>query len=230
MDNPKIDVVIPCFCNLHFINDAIASLLSQTYPNWKCVVVDDGMCNADAALLNQLIPPDPRISILHKVHEGVSATRNRGFSQGEAPYLVSLDSDDLFAPTYFERAIEVLIESTDVKIVYGRVQLIGNEQTELDRGEPHHAALQRFNMIVSSAMFRRKDYERVRGYDPEIHLFEDWDLWLSILTGGGTVRRLPTFEIYYRKHCGSTTANITREDWVNGKRYVMQKHAGSLDV
>src|SRR5690606_27610853 len=74
---PDVTVVIPCFDQGHFVEDAIYSVFAQTHPSWEIVVVDDGSTDPDTvAALGRL--DFPRLRLVRQDNQGLPGARNTG--------------------------------------------------------------------------------------------------------------------------------------------------------
>lgn len=95
---PLISIIIPTYNRAHLIGETIASIQSQTYTHWECVIVDDGSTDDTEQLILSYIKNDARISYYKKpddLPKGPSAARNYGFSKSKGAYINWFDSDDL---------------------------------------------------------------------------------------------------------------------------------------
>ena len=117
--NPKISVIIPAYNAENTIKQCVQSVLDNTFTNFEIVVVDDGSKDNTAKIVKDLSSFDNRIRLIQKQNEGVSATRNRGIQEANAPYIMFLDSDDTYEPTCCEKANNTIeIEKTDI-VMFG---------------------------------------------------------------------------------------------------------------
>lgn len=103
----KVGVVIPAYNSERFLADAIRSLQSQTFRDWKAVVVDDGSTDRSAAVAEETAAGEGRIALVRQDNRGVCAARNRGFEElgGSCEYVSFLDGDDLWLPDALERLL-----------------------------------------------------------------------------------------------------------------------------
>jgi glycosyltransferase involved in cell wall biosynthesis len=122
--DPQITVVTPVFRAERFIAAAVRSVLAQTYPNWRMVVISDDERDYQALLAAEGLA-DPRLSFLSTgtVGAGASRARNLALDRIETPYLAILDADDRFKPTKLELAVAAL---ADYPIVSSALELMND--------------------------------------------------------------------------------------------------------
>ena len=89
-------IIIPVYKTEKFINDCVKSVLSQSFTDYECILVDDGSPDDCPLLCDELSKKDNRIKVIHKENGGPSDARNVGMLQAAGKYFVFLDSDDLF--------------------------------------------------------------------------------------------------------------------------------------
>src|SRR4051812_13487686 len=108
MSNPSpslISVIVPCYNSARFLKETLNSLLAQTYQNWECIVVDNGSTDDTKKIAGEFEKKDPRFTCMVQPTRGVSAARNFGIAHSKGKYILPLDSDDLIAPAYIEKAV-----------------------------------------------------------------------------------------------------------------------------
>src|SRR6185503_3763377 len=104
---PKVAVIVTCHNLGQYLDEAVASVLAQTYQDFEIVIVDDGSTDATTrALLADYRRPGTRV--IHSAHAGFSAARNPAIANSIAAYLCALDADDRLEPTCFEKAVPIL--------------------------------------------------------------------------------------------------------------------------
>ncbi len=96
-------VIIPVYNGERFIEQALDSVLRQSYDKWEIVVVNDGSTDSTGKILHKY-KDDSRFCIVTQENGGVSAARNAGIQAARYPYLAFLDADD----TWYENHLEVL--------------------------------------------------------------------------------------------------------------------------
>lgn len=119
--SPSVSVIIPTHNRPELLLEAIESLLQQTRSNWEMIVVDD------ASIIPVEIFDDPRIRVVrHEWAKGGAASKNTGIALARAPVLAFLDDDDLYAPSYLERALGVLVRYPDLDTIFMGVSWFGS--------------------------------------------------------------------------------------------------------
>lgn len=105
----KVSVIIPCYNNAAFVGKAVDSLLSQTFPDFEAIIIDDGSTDNTLIAAKDAALGDPRFYFASADHGGVSAARNLGIGIAKGEYIMFLDSDDALSAD----AIEKLVEAAD---------------------------------------------------------------------------------------------------------------------
>jgi glycosyltransferase involved in cell wall biosynthesis len=126
-DKPLVSVIIIFLNAERFIDEAIESVLGQTYKNWELLLVDDGSTdNSTAIALRFAKQGAERVHYLeHSGHEnrGMSASRNLGIRHARGEYIGFLDADDVWLPHKLERQVEILNAHHEAGMIYGSPQL-----------------------------------------------------------------------------------------------------------
>jgi glycosyltransferase involved in cell wall biosynthesis len=203
-NQPLVSIVIPCYNDWQYVEQAVNSALNQTYLNKEVIVVDDGSNAKTKKILKRL---EPRITkLITQENQGQSKARNVGIEASKGEYILVLDSDDYFEPSFCEKAILSLRDSK-VKLVTSFVKRFNNFNSY--DFYPKGGNLRDFlinNQATGSAMFRKKDCISVEGYDETMRFgFEDWEFYIRLLKDGGTAFVIPEFLFNYRAKENSTT-------------------------
>lgn len=220
----KISIIIPCYNQGEYIEEALASVARQTIADYEIVVVDDGSTdNATRRLLEQLSMPKTRV--IRTTNQGLAAARNNGIREAAGKYILPLDADDRIAPAYLEKAAAILETRPEVGIVYCQAELFGEQQGPWNMPPYSLEQMLLDNLIFCSAMFRKKDWERAGGYDEEmVYGWEDYDFWLSLIESGAEVCQIPEVLFYYRVAANSMVRSKSREQKVEMFARIFSKH------
>ena len=96
----EINIIIPVYNAAETLQKCVDSVLTQTFGNWKLILVDDGSDDGSLSLCRQYSEKDSRIVVLEQEHKGVSAARNLALSRAKGKYVCFIDSDDFVEPNY----------------------------------------------------------------------------------------------------------------------------------
>ncbi|MEW6127537.1 MAG: glycosyltransferase [Acidobacteriota bacterium] len=189
---PKVvSVIIPCYNHAGFLQEAIDSVLQQTYKDFEILVIDDGSTDKTSAIAASF----SAVRYVYQNNQGLSAARNRGISESLGEFLVFLDADDRLLPKALEIGVKALSLRPDCAFVYGRSQYINDKGKHIPVNYPepvltdHYLALLHSNHIWMPAqvMYRSKVFDEVRGFNPSISAAADYELYLRI------TRRFPVY-------------------------------------
>lgn len=194
----RVAVIIAAYNFEEFVGDALESVRAQTFPDWECVIVDDGSTDGTAVVGDRYAAMDPRIRCIRQPNRGVSAARNAALRATTAEYVQFLDADDRLEPWKLQAHVQYLDAHPDTAIVFGNVVYFRTKAPEHalmsqygklskpvldDRVHGSANALQKlehFNFLhIASALSRRVDIERSGGFGETIHGAEDYDLWVK---------------------------------------------------
>jgi glycosyltransferase involved in cell wall biosynthesis len=225
-------IVIPCYNQGRFLDDAITSALAQTRQPREIIVVNDASTDAETVKILSTRTWGDSVKILHNPSNlGRAGARNAGIKQATASCILPLDADDKISPTYLEHGVAVLQQRPEVGIVCGDTFLFGTRTGKANFGEFSKWRMSVDNCIVSAALFRKADWERAGGYCAEFNDgLEDWDFYLSLLEAGAEFHHLGETVLYYRQHPDSVTHKLRRNAAVRNRLYriLWTRHAKYL--
>lgn len=205
----KVSIIIACYNDLDIVV-AVKSAYNQTYSNKEVIVVDDG---SDLKTVEAIESVKDYIDVLIiQKNQGQSIARNNGIKKSNGEYILNLDSDDFFEPTFCEKAVEVMKRDSDVKIVTCQAKRFTRKGI-IDIYIPAGGNYKNFlisNSALGSSMFLKADWEVCGGYETILPIlgFEDWEFYLNILKGGGRAEVLEEVLFNYQVGKNSTTARI----------------------
>lgn len=224
-----ISVVIPCYNQGEYLSETLDSVLSQTFQDWECIIVNDGSSDNTESVAKSYAEKDKRFIYLTQPNSGQGAARNNGIAAAHSEFILPLDSDDLLAPDYMKLALEQFRTFPETKLCYGRADFIGNAKGEWVLPEYSYDTLLKGNCIFCSCIFRKKDFEVTGGYCTERGFFlEDYDMLLSLLKPGDKVYRIPEIIFHYRIHDKTTTSRL-HNDLDNQYMKLQERHRDIYD-
>ena len=104
----KVSIIIPTFNSSKHIKATLDSVLSQTYTNWECILVDDGSIDLTETISINYQEKDQRFQLYKRPEDlpkGPSSARNYGVTKAKGDFLIFLDADDLLATTCLENRV-----------------------------------------------------------------------------------------------------------------------------
>ncbi len=210
----RVAVVIPCYQQAEFLPDTVASVCAQTYRDLEIVIVDDGSPDDTAGVAERLIAAHPgrQIRLLRHANQGLAASRNAGIAASDAEYVLPLDADDLIDPGFVEDLVRVLEARPDVSIAYGSLRYFGEIEEQHTPSGYDFARICHGNLFPCTALFRRRAWEEVGGYDQAFTAYEDWDFWLSCGEYGHLGALVPRPVFYYRRRPASMLSEAHTRD------------------
>ncbi|MBU3822740.1 glycosyltransferase family 2 protein [Flavobacteriaceae bacterium XHP0103] len=222
--NVLVSFVIPCYNDAQYIEQSVNSALNQTYKPIEVIVVDDGSDEETKKVLKTL---EPKITkLITQDNQGQSTARNAGINEANGDFIVTLDSDDFFEPTFCEKALDAFMDNTEVKLVSCYTYLLyenGNKEVFKTAGGKLPSFLCK-NHALGSAMFRKKDWEFCGRYDENMTFgYEDWEFYIRLLTNGGYAVSIKEPLYTYRKR-NNTTTNKANEKKYELLKYIYLKH------
>ncbi len=221
---PKVSIIIPCFNLGKYLNEAVESVLAQTFQDFELIVVNDGSTDKKT---NQIINEfnNSRVKVIHTTNQGLSGARNTGISQSEGEYILPLDADDKIAPTYLEKAVKVLDQNNNIGIVYCEAVFFGEKQGKWVLPEYSFPEILKHNVIFSSSLFRKSDWQKVNGYNLNmIYGWEDYDFWLSIIELKREVFKIPEILFFYRSRLDSMNNCMKNEHRLYSYKQIFKNH------
>ncbi len=220
----RVSVIIPCFNQGHFVDEAVHSVLAQTFRDFEIIIVNDGSTDEET---RQILAgyEQEKTRVIHTENQGLAAARNNGIKEAAGEYILPLDADDRIGRTYLEQAVQQLDSRPELAIVYCRAQLFGAVETEWQLPEFSLAEMLRDNVIFCSAFFRRTAWQETGGYDLTLRQgWEDYDFWLTLLERGGQVYRIPEVLFHYRVAAESMVRARPRRHKVETFARIFRKH------
>ncbi|MDR6846418.1 glycosyltransferase family A protein [Flavobacterium granuli] len=221
-----VSIIIPCYNQAQYLEEALQSVFDQTYVQWECIIVNDGSPDNTEIIAKEWIIKDNRFKYLSQENGGVSSARNLGISNSNGEFILPLDADDKISKDYIDLAISAFKENSSLKLVYCKAEKFGDEVGlwNLNFFSLYNLSIK--NVIFCSALFRKNDWELVGGYDVNMtHGVEDWEFWIALLKEGGQVKCLDSIGFYYRVKKVSRQKLFDDNKYNYSINYISIKHA-----
>lgn len=239
MDRKLVSIIVPCYNQGGFLEETLKSVLEQTYLQWECIIVNDGSIDNTHSVANKFCEKDKRFRYYYQENQGVVAARNNAIRSSQGEYILPLDGDDIIDSTYVEKAVKILQSNDIIKIVYCDAEFFGRKQGRWQLPPFSMENMLADNCIFCTALFRRCDYDKTIGYNPNMKGgLEDWDFWLSLLESGGMVHKIDEVLFYYRIRTNSRNNSINEEKasylrynlWANHKNLYAKYYMNPIET
>jgi glycosyltransferase involved in cell wall biosynthesis len=225
---PCVSVLIPVYNRAGTVGRAIRSVLSQTFENWELLIIDDGSTDGTPGVVADF--RDPRLHYYRlDPNRGHCAARNYGIDLARGTYVSFLDSDDEWFPEKLAREVAAFKTGGDaLGMVYCGKELFDPEGRLLLQRLPTFEG-EVFRQLLASDFIgscsrvavRRSILAAEGGFDENLPIYDDWDLWLRVAKVA-KVASVPA--VLVRRHIGGSQLSGSLMRIFDGRRRVVEKH------
>lgn len=201
---PFISVLMPVFNGEQFLNEAINSILKQTYKNFEFIIINNGSEDNTEQIIKSY--SDKRIKYYYKKNTGLVDALNFGVELCTGEWIARFDSDDVA----YQNRLEIQIKHIDTETVLigsgvDTIDENGVVISKLNQMPLHHNSIidnilnGRASIIHPTVLIRKEMLVSVEGYNKLFEYAEDINLWLCI-SKTGKIKNIATSLIKLRKH------------------------------
>ncbi|WP_213876509.1 glycosyltransferase family 2 protein [Pseudomonas sp. dw_358] len=203
---PLVSIIAPCYNGEKYLEEALAGIYSQTYPNLEVIIVDDGSVDGSWALLERL-QQVYGFQLYRQKNQGVSAALNHGLRYAQGKYVATPDLDDIMLPESVAVRVAFMEEHPETGICAGNSKYIDSEGKVLKEEKRRVASRYDFAETLAdarvcgapSALYRMEALKAAAFYDPFIQV-QDFQITLRITHAGYFVDAIPILITLYRRH------------------------------
>jgi len=189
-----VSVIIPTYNRAVFLNQAIESVLNQTYKDFELIIVDDGSTDDTKKIVGNF--EDPRIEYIYQQNQKLPSARNTGAKSASGKYLAFLDDDDLFSSEKLKIQTDLLELDNSIGLIAGGWQLIDIDENLIQEYIPSieddidlSNVLNKGLAPIHAIMLSRDWFETVNGFDISLKACEDLDLWYRLCLAGCKMKK-----------------------------------------
>ena len=229
---PLISVVIPCYNQGRFLQEAIRSVGPSTSRPTEIIVVDDGSTDDTQTVAVRF----PEVVYRFQPNRGIASARNAGLHESRGEFIVFLDADDMLAPGALDTGVAALEANPDCVFTTGRCVMMDAagilqetpQQSRLTCGAYDELLRHNYIWMPAMAMFRTSVVKEVGGFNTDEAAAADYDLYLRI------ARRWPGYDhagivAYYRQHDASMSTSPARMLRETLRVHDRERSSGVLD-
>ncbi|MCS7045875.1 MAG: glycosyltransferase family 2 protein, partial [Gemmataceae bacterium] len=210
---PLVSVCVPYFNLGNYLEETLASVAAQTYPNLEVIVINDGSTDAEsAAVFQRMRTTYPQFRYLEQANAGIGATRNRGLHESRGRYFLPVDADNILRPDMVERLVRGLEANAAIAalscyfLAFSDVAKAGAScparsitYAVKPTGGPRVLGCWQNVYGDASALFRTETLRSIGGFTTDRDTsFEDWETFVRLVNAGFRVDVVPDFLFYYR--------------------------------
>jgi len=197
-DKTLVSVIMPCYNDGQYLEEAIRSVEEQTYANVELIIIDDGSDDVATQRVTKKLEEEGH-RIIHTNHVGPSAARNIGIDKAKGELILPLDADDKIDATYIEKAVAVFEQDETVGAVYCYADLFGERSGRWELPDYSFEAMLLDNVVFVTTVFRKSDWKGVGGFSEKMKYgMEDYDFFLSLLSKNKKFIQIPEILFHYR--------------------------------
>jgi hypothetical protein len=210
-----VSIIVPCYNQSQFLDEALQSVFDQTYTNWECIIVNDDSPDNTEEVAKKWVEKDSRFVYLYMENGGVSAARNLGLDIATGDYVQFLDADDCLHHLKFEKSLELVKKHNADLIISNYVVFNGDK----DKIIPTRFKLQEdyfnfqsvvfkwefeYTIPIHCALFNVKYFEDFR-FSIDLKVNEDWIMWITVFRRNPSTQFINKPFALYRDHVDSVT-------------------------
>jgi glycosyltransferase involved in cell wall biosynthesis len=211
---PAVSVVLPVFNGGEFLEEAVRSILTQTFHDFELIAIDDGSTDATLQILQGLKRQDARVFVVSRENLGLVATLNQGVQMARGTWIARMDADDIAEPTRLERQIKWL-DQTGADICGSWVKLFGRSDGRILKHPQFDSAIKAELLFGSSfahpTVVMRRELAKHFPYDADWDSCEDYELWCRAALFGWRMTNVPESLLRYRQHNNQVSSALAKK-------------------
>jgi glycosyltransferase involved in cell wall biosynthesis len=234
---PLVSVIIPCYNVSAYIEEALFSVLKQTYDALEIIVVDNNSTDDTVEKIKRMQADYPGIQLLTETSKGASFARNKGLVIAKGKYIQFLDADDLLLPGKIEAQVSLAESSGKNSAVvvgdYKRRSTSGSEAPhKAEKSDPWLALMATKLGITSANLFNREALLDVNGWNANLGSSQEYELMFRLMRKNGEVLFCENSDTIIRdRESGSISLENRAANWerycqlrAEMLEYIISKH------
>jgi glycosyltransferase involved in cell wall biosynthesis len=214
---PIISVILPFYNAELFIEEAIESILNQSFLDFELILIDNNSTDNSLLIAEEFQKQDSRIILINEKRQAVTFAFNKGLSISKGDYIVRMDADDISHSDRLQNQYNFLQENKDVEVVSCKVRL----KSDIDNNKGFKRYVDWINSVMSyeeiqlakyiespivnpSVMLRKSVFEKYGTYRNG-DFPEDYEFWLRLLSKNVIINKLPEYLFTWRDSAGRLT-------------------------
>lgn len=189
MDTPLVTVICLCYNHDRFVEEAIVSVINQTYCAVQIIVIDDCSEDNSPSIIQKIAFDYPHIEVILLPHNlGNCKAFNLAFQSAKGKYMIDFATDDVMLPHRIEKQVAFFeMQQENVGVIFSNAALISESGKHLGQhadtnavvpqGDVFTSILRRYFICPPTMMFKKQVFDTLGGYDESL-AYEDFDFWV----------------------------------------------------
>jgi glycosyltransferase involved in cell wall biosynthesis len=202
MQSPTISVIMPVHNTAKYLNEAIDSVLNQTFTDFEFIIIDDGSTDGSKDIIKSY--NDERIILIeNESNKGIVFCLNHALSIANGQFIARMDSDDISNPNRLQIQYSFMVNNHEIVLLGSSYQILGSNDTKSfpTTHEDIEMALLIGNPFCHPTVIMRRSFliKHSLTYNEKFEFAEDYFLWTEIIKLG-KVANLSDILLSYRHH------------------------------
>lgn len=211
----KISIIMPSFNQGDFVEEAIKSVIFQSYTNWELIFIDGGSKDNTLKIVSKY--KSHFTHIISESDEGQSDAIDKGISLASGDLITWLNTDDILLPDALRNVVQTANKSPHTEWFLGGVVWFNNSYNFLRcrNGEKYNTLTPRFGVLTASgpsAFFTPSLYRRAGGINKDLHFQMDTELWWKFILLGARFARVTGYTWALRLHADAKVSGQLFKD------------------
>ena len=214
---------MPCYNKAEYVEEAIESVLKQTYNNIEIIVVNDGSTDNSSEVIKSISDRNENIIFFdEKENRGVVWARNFGIAKATGEFILPLDADDTIQPTFIEKAVRILERNS--KMVISCKNVFDKDANDNKGLIDTQKIVLGDEIFVCTSMFRKTDFEEVGGYKEIFNKIgcEDFELYVNFISKGYKFYKINERLFNYRRNTNKNRTSIQLSNSFKIKKKIVE--------
>nr|WP_196244073.1 glycosyltransferase [Lysinibacillus sphaericus] len=231
-----VSIILPVFNSEIFVQQAIESIINQTYSQFELIIIDDGSTDNTKQILYEY-ESNPKVHLISlEKNSGVSEARNIGIQESKGEYITFIDADDLLLPNKLEEQVNVLKQNKSIDFVFNDIMVIDQNNNKVNElksyFQPENILLELcFRQIIPApaCIMVKKEFINRNNimFNKELKYAEDYDFTFQLFLHGKYFYLKESLYLW-RRHSKNTSNNIISTRDIENS--IVKKYLKYIDV
>ena len=207
-----ISIIVPVYNVESYLDECIQSIVSQSYNNWECILINDGSTDKSGEICDTWANKDHRIHVIHQSNQGVSTARNTGIQYAKGEFITFIDSDDWIEPNMYEAMYSVATQQDADIVICGyadeyvkRAEVYNNDNKTVIYTQDEAIERLIYDNEIRSYLWDKLFRREILGDEmPKGRIFEDYAIMPRWFANAKKIVSLHVPLYHYRQRRGST--------------------------